>query len=115
MVEEASILEQRKYTHSSLGKQASPEPVPVVSLVVAGLNEAAIIEKNLKTLCDYMESLDPALSWELVFVNDGSTDGTGDIVEEFARTRSNVSVLHHQRNRGLGQALRLAFENCRGV
>jgi len=114
MVEGSSILERKEYTDCSPKEKASPEPVPVVSLVVAGFNEAAIIEKNLKTVCDFMESLDPALSWELVFVNDGSTDRTGDIVEGFARTRPNVHVLHHERNRGLGQALRLAFENCRG-
>lgn len=87
---------------------------PLVSLVVAGFNEAAIIEKNLQALCDFMETLDPDTSWELVFINDGSTDATGEIVERFARYRTNVRVFHHETNRGLGAALRLAFAKCRG-
>lgn len=91
-----------------------PYETPVVSLVLAGLNEAAIVEKNLSTLCEFMESLEPTLEWEMVFVNDGSTDGTAEIVEEFAASRHNIRVLHHDVNRGLGQSLRYAFSECRG-
>jgi glycosyltransferase involved in cell wall biosynthesis len=50
----------------------------------------------------------------MIIVNDGSTDETGDIAEEFAETRENVIVLHHMFNFRLGQALRYAFANCRG-
>ena len=114
MVNESTATENRDHTASATREQAPPKLAPVVSLVLAGLNEAPIIERNLKTLCDYMQALDPPISWELVFVNDGSTDATGDIVEAFAQPRSNVRVLHHERNRGLGQALRTAFEACRG-
>jgi len=115
LVKDTSLTEQQETKVSAAaGGRATAAPGPVVSLVVAGLNEVPIIERNLKTLCDYMEALDPPLDWELVFVNDGSTDATGDIVEAFARPRPNVCVVHHERNRGLGQALRPAFENCRG-
>ncbi len=85
-----------------------------VSLALAGFNEAAIVEKNLATLCDYMESLEAKYRWEIVFVNDGSEDDTGALAEAFAVTRQNVRVLHHPRNFGLGQALQTAFANCRG-
>lgn len=114
MVDETTLTEPRDHTAKTTRKRGPRQSAPLVSLVLAGLNEAPIIERNLKTLCDYMEALDPPLSWELVFVNDGSTDATGDIVEAFARTRPNVRVLHHERNRGLGQALRTAFVACRG-
>jgi glycosyltransferase involved in cell wall biosynthesis len=87
---------------------------PSVSIVIPAFNEAAIVEENLDTICKYMESIEDEYSWELIFINDGSTDGTGRIADKFAETRSNVFVLHHQVNFRLGQALRFAFNNFRG-
>jgi len=85
-----------------------------VSIAVAAYNEAAIIEKSLTILCKYMESLETIYRWELIVVNDGSTDNTGVIADTFAKTRKSVRVLHHSTNFQLGQALRFAFNNCRG-
>ena len=87
---------------------------PCVSIVVPGYNEAGILVENLQRICDYMETLADRYAWELIFVNDGSTDDTGELAEEFAKTRDNVFVLHHFTNFRLGQALRYAFSNCRG-
>ena len=87
---------------------------PLVSLVVPAYNEAAIVEKNLSALCQHMESIETNYRWEMVIVNDGSTDETGKLAEAFAKTRGNIQVLHHPRNFGLGQALRSAFSRCRG-
>jgi glycosyltransferase involved in cell wall biosynthesis len=87
---------------------------PLVSVVVPAFNEAAIVEKNLAALCRYMEGLEDEYRWEIVLVNDGSSDGTGRLGEAFAGTRSNITVLHHPVNFGLGQALKFAFKHCRG-
>jgi glycosyltransferase involved in cell wall biosynthesis len=87
---------------------------PLVSLVVPGYNEASIINKNLSDLCRHMESLEHEYRWEMVIVNDGSTDETGALAEAFARTKNNIYVLHHSKNFGLGQAFRTAFKYCRG-
>jgi glycosyltransferase involved in cell wall biosynthesis len=87
---------------------------PMVSVVVPAYNEAAIIEANLAALCAYMESLEDEYRWEIVVVDDGSTDQTGPLAEAFSRRRTNVRVLRHVVNFGLGQALRFAFNNCRG-
>ncbi|HSE85291.1 MAG TPA: glycosyltransferase family 2 protein [Candidatus Binatia bacterium] len=87
---------------------------PLVSLVVPGYNEASIVGKNLGELCHQMELLEHEYRWEMVIVNDGSTDGTGALAEAFARTKNNVHVLHHSKNFGLGQAFRTAFKYCRG-
>ena len=95
-------------------KAAQSAKKPFVSIIVPAFNEASIIEKNLSTLCEYMESLEDEYRWELIVVNDGSTDETGDLAEAFAGTRDNVYVLHHMYNFRLGQALRYAFSNCRG-
>jgi glycosyltransferase involved in cell wall biosynthesis len=94
---------------------AAPGPTkPFVSVVVPAFNEAAIAETNLAVLCRYLEGLEDEYRWEIVCVNDGSSDGTGRLADAFARTRSNVKVLHHPVNFGLGQALKFAFKHCRG-
>jgi hypothetical protein len=87
---------------------------PLVSIVVPVYNEAAILENNLTVLCDYLKSLQDRYRWELILVNDGSADATGDLAEAFAESRSGIRVLHHSTNFGLGQALRYGFRNCRG-
>jgi glycosyltransferase involved in cell wall biosynthesis len=87
---------------------------PLVSLVVPAYNEAPIVEKNLRALCQHMESVEGNYRWEMIVVNDGSTDETGKLAEAFAKTRDNIQVLHHPRNFGLGHALRSAFPRCCG-
>jgi glycosyltransferase involved in cell wall biosynthesis len=93
---------------------AGRAPRPLLSVVVPAYNEAAIVEKNLARLCEYMQTLEDECRWEIVFVNDGSTDGTGELAEAFALTRDNIRVLHHPTNFGLGQAFKFAFSHCRG-
>jgi glycosyltransferase involved in cell wall biosynthesis len=87
---------------------------PLVSLVVPAYNEASIAEKHLSILCRYMDSLEDEYRWEMIVVNDGSSDGTGELAETFARTRDNVHVLHHMNNFGVGEAFKSAFDLCRG-
>jgi glycosyltransferase involved in cell wall biosynthesis len=94
--------------------QAPGAKKPLVSLVLPAYNEAAILEKTLAALITYMERLGTDYEWELIVVNDGSTDKTGDIAEAFARRHSEIVVLHHHVNFGLGQALRYAFSRSRG-
>ena len=112
-------------TATELDRKLSPIPAkhpggdlqtlkPLISLVVPAYNEAAIVEKNLSALCQYMESVESNYRWEMLVVNDGSRDGTGKLAEAFAKTRNNVQVLHHPRNFGLGRALRSAFARCSG-
>jgi glycosyltransferase involved in cell wall biosynthesis len=47
--------------------------------------------------------------FEVIVVNDGSTDPTKEILDELARTYPRVRVIHHSRNRGYGAALRTGF------
>jgi glycosyltransferase involved in cell wall biosynthesis len=103
-----------KITNNLIEADLYASKKPFVSIVAPAYNEAAIIEKNLSTLCDYMKTLETDYEWELIIVNDGSTDKTGDLTEAFASTRDNVYVLHHMFNFRLGQALRFAFKKCKG-
>ncbi|HSC29408.1 MAG TPA: glycosyltransferase family 2 protein [Vicinamibacterales bacterium] len=47
--------------------------------------------------------------FEIIIVNDGSADATAEIADELARTYPEVKVVHHERNRGYGGALRSGF------
>ena len=87
---------------------------PMVSIIVPAFNEAAIITENLGQICSYLETLEARYRWELIVVNDGSTDETGMLINEFAAGRPNVYALHHAINFQLGQALRFAFNNAGG-
>jgi glycosyltransferase involved in cell wall biosynthesis len=86
---------------------------PLVSLVIPVYNEAPILRQNLEVLCRYLDSqID--YEWEILVVNDGSTDETGQLAEQFAATRHDLHVLHHVTNFGMGQAFQFAFHRCRG-
>jgi glycosyltransferase involved in cell wall biosynthesis len=50
--------------------------------------------------------------FEVIVVNDGSADGTAEILDELARTYPEVRVVHHETNRGYGGALRSGFASA---
>jgi glycosyltransferase involved in cell wall biosynthesis len=54
--------------------------------------------------CPAFETL--LAGWDLLFVNDGSTDATGDVIDAFASTESAVTTLHLAENRGKAEAVR---------
>jgi len=78
-----------------------------VSFLVPAYNEAATIE----ALLDAVWALD--LDKQVVVVDDGSTDGTGDLVERWREGRDGV-VLVRQENRGKGSAVRAAIAHADG-
>ncbi len=50
---------------------------------------------------------------ELIIINDGSKDRTGEIIDNLEREYPEIVAKHHPENRGYGAALRTAFSNCR--
>src|SRR5213594_1076105 len=65
---------------------------PLVSVVVPAFNEAAIVEKNLAALCQYMASLEDEYRWEIVVVNDGSSRSEEHTSELQSRTLISYAV-----------------------
>jgi glycosyltransferase involved in cell wall biosynthesis len=65
----------------------------IASLVISALRTARQLTDN----------------FEIIVVNDGSADATAEIADELARTYPQVRVVHHERNRGYGGALRTGF------
>ncbi len=87
---------------------------PLVSVVVPAYNESAIITPHLERLCRYMTQLEDNYRWEIIVVNDGSKDNTGELADTFAASHTNVSVCHHRVNRNLGGALQTGFQQASG-
>jgi hypothetical protein len=85
---------------------------PVVSVVVLAYNE----EENLRTaIGDLLAELrKKPRAFELVLVNDGSSDGTGPLADEIARTEPEVRAVHHPTNLGLGGGYRTGFRESAG-
>lgn len=85
-----------------------------ISVLLPCYNEAFILEKNLNTVITYLNSKVNKYSWEIVIVNDGSKDLTGEIADNFEKQYSNIRVIHHPTNLNLGNALQTGFRNSKG-
>jgi len=81
-----------------------------LSVIVPAYNEEKRLPATLQRMETYLKGRD--FSYELIVVDDGSRDGTRQLVSEFAATRPWVRLLHydseqgHPLNRGKGYAVR---------
>lgn len=87
---------------------------PLVSLVIPAYNEASILRENLDHIEQYTLQAETTFRWEFIIVNDGSSDETGLIAAQFSKHKSNVIIVHHPSNQGLGQALKSGFAYAQG-
>jgi glycosyltransferase involved in cell wall biosynthesis len=82
----------------------------LVSVVVPVLNEAETIEPLYERLRSSLSDFE----WELIAVDDGSTDATNGILERLADADSRVRVLTLSRNFGHQAALTAGLDNAKG-
>src|SRR6059036_3053656 len=87
-------------------------PAPDVSIVVTLFNEAASLEELYRRT---VAALDPGLrTFELIFVDDGSTDGTFAALERLHEGDLRVRVVRFKRNFGQHPAMHAGFSRARG-
>lgn len=98
---------------TSTNSQTRQDERPSLSLTVAipALNEERNIESTLRSVLAAAEKT-PSLRVEMVVVDDGSTDRTAEIVQDFARRHGNIRLIRNPRNLGLGMSIRRAFESA---
>lgn len=85
-----------------------------VSVVIPCYNEEVILRENLNKVIDYLNDKSNKFDWELLIIDDGSTDKTGVIADEFEHNNIQVRVIHHPVNLNLGTALQTGFRNSKG-
>src|SRR3954454_1860656 len=82
-------------------------PATGLSIFFPAYNDSGTIASLVITALRTARKLTP--DHEVIVVNDGSKDGTADILEELASIYPQVRIVHHEKNRGYGGALRSGF------
>jgi glycosyltransferase involved in cell wall biosynthesis len=81
-----------------------------LSVFFPAYNDAGTIASLVIQAVQVSARLTP--NFEVIVVNDGSSDATREIIDELARTYPQVRAIHHPRNRGYGGALRTGFASA---
>ena len=82
---------------------------PTVSIIVPVYNAEHTIRRCIESILN-QEYTD----FELLLVNDGSTDGSGAICDEYAAKDSRIQVIHKE-NTGVSESRNLALDRARGT
>ncbi len=83
-----------------------------ISIVIPAYNEQSRLPDTVRRIEQYLDSA----GWEfheIVIVDDGSTDNTVAVAEEFARANPNIRVLRNPVNRGKGYSVRRGMLDAR--
>lgn len=88
--------------------------VKLVSIVIPAYNEENNIFPMVETLENVFISQLQKYSYEIIFVNDGSKDGTQSVLEFIASQNSNVKYLEFSRNFGHQSAVKAGLDYAKG-
>ena len=82
---------------------------PTFSIIVPCYNEEEAIAQTVEQL---VNDLQTSMSYELIVVNDGSTDGSAAILERLAQQFSVLKVVEHEANHGYGASLKTGIRHA---
>lgn len=91
--------------------------MPKFSIIIPAHNEEKGVRYVLDALLQsrYPENFPYSISdFEIIVVNDGSTDRTEDVVGEYIREDAPVRIVSHRSNEGYGTALKTGFKEAKG-
>src|SRR5439155_14062624 len=95
-------IQRARNGHRPFSRRGKPMtthcPIPEISVVVPLFNEQENVEELYRRLTQALGAL--ALTYELVFVNDGSRDATPELLDELQARDAHVVVVHLSRNFG---------------
>lgn len=83
--------------------------MPTVSIVLPTYNGEKYIRKSIDSVINQTY-----LDWELIIVDDCSTDKTSHIAEEYANRDERIKVIHNSNNLKLPKSLNIGFQHARG-
>jgi glycosyltransferase involved in cell wall biosynthesis len=82
---------------------------PLISIIVPVFNERATVAAVIERLL----TIDLPAAREIIVINDGSSDGTREVLDGLP-ANARVRIVHAERNRGKGHAIRLGLSSARG-
>ncbi len=88
-------------------------PQPYLSIIIPALNEAERLPKSLLAMDKQLHAVD--FSYEIIVVNDGSTDGTADVVTSMAKMIKGLRLFNLPGHSGKGGAVRAGMLEAKGV
>ena len=83
-----------------------------LSVVLPAYNEEANVERAVEGVSSVAQQL--GIDYEIILVNDGSTDRTGEIARELMQRVPSFRLVEHYPNRGYGGSLRAGFAAAMG-
>jgi glycosyltransferase involved in cell wall biosynthesis len=100
---------------TSYSPDAHPEPAtrPALSVVIPVHNEELNVEPLYQSLTRELERL--AIQYEVIIVDDGSTDSTYGRLEQFAAADDRLKLIKLRRNYGQTAAMSAGFDHARGA
>jgi glycosyltransferase involved in cell wall biosynthesis len=78
-----------------------------LTIIIPAFNEADNIQFNLPQIIDYCKQNE----WQIIIVNDGSTDKTKEVLKTFEAV-DHLKTLNHKLNKGYGAAIKTGIMNC---
>jgi len=82
------------------------------SLIIFGFNEKDNLERVFRECADCLRAM-AASEYEIIIVDDGSTDGTRQVAENILKTELNTIAIFHKENLGIGQTLLDGYRSAR--
>lgn len=96
-------------TRTTMNRCTKTGEHPLISMIIPVFNSEKYIEKCLQSLTTSMCAADA----EVILIDDGSTDGSGSICDEYSRNKNLVRVIRTE-NRGLSEARNRGISEARG-
>lgn len=81
-----------------------------VTMVVCALNEEELIEEFLEKSVRDLSHV--CKDWEIILINDGSTDRTSELAHNFARNYPQIRIFDQKVNRGPGACIQIGYYNA---
>lgn len=85
---------------------------PFLSVLIPAYNEEDCLFTNVNQVLESLERHQK--TFELIIVDDGSDDRTGDIAKQMANDNSTVRVIQHHTNLGIGPGVRTGIQDAKG-